>query len=84
MAIQTDYDNLVGQASNTAADYMAAAKKHIDRTFGDGYALKHPELVAAFMKSAGEDFNTAVLAIAVQEASDKIESALHAIADRMG
>lgn len=84
MAITTDYDTLVGQASGTAFDYMVEAKKNIDRTFGEGYAVKHPELVAAFMKTAGEDYNTAVLAIAVQEASDKIESALHAIAERRG
>ncbi|WP_313048078.1 hypothetical protein [Pseudomonas soli] len=84
MAIHPDYNELVEIASRTAFDYMVAAKKNIDRTFGEGYAAAHPELVAAFMKSAGEDYNTAVMAVAVQEASDKIESALHAIADRKG
>lgn len=81
MAITTDYTNLVEQASGTASDYLFAAKKKIDQAFGDGYAAKNPELVAAFIKTAGQDFNAAVLAIAIQEASDKIESALHAIAD---
>ena len=81
MAITTDYTTLVDQASGTAGDYLFAAKKKIDQTFGEGYASKHPELVAAFIKTAGQDFNTAVLAVAIQEASEKIESALHAIAD---
>lgn len=84
MAIHPDYNELVEIASRTAFDYMAAAKQNIDRAFGEGYAAAHPELVAAYMKSAGEDYNTAVMAVAVQEASDKIESALHAIADSKG
>ncbi|MGP4958118.1 hypothetical protein [Pseudomonas helleri] len=81
MAITSDYTTLVDQAPDTAGDYLFAAKEKIDQEFGEGYAAKKPELVAAFIKTAGQDFNTAVLVVAIQEASDKIESALHAIAE---
>jgi hypothetical protein len=81
MAITADYTTLMDQASMTADAYLNTAKQKIDSTFGDGYAAKHPDLIAAFMNAASQDFNTAVYAIAIQEASDKIESALHAIAD---
>jgi ABC-type taurine transport system substrate-binding protein len=82
MAITADYGTLVGQASKTVSDYLWDAKDSIDKVFGKGYAEKHPELVAAFIKASADDFNTAVLAVAIQEASDKVESALHAIADK--
>lgn len=81
MAITADYTTLMNQASMTANDYLLEAKEKIDRTFGEGYAANNPELVAAFIKTAGQDYNAAILAVAIQEASDKIESAIHAIAD---
>lgn len=84
MAVRADYDTLSQLAAGTAFDHLVEAKKSIDRAFGEGYAANNPELVAAFMKSAGEGYNTSVLAVAVQEASEKIESALHAVADRIG
>lgn len=81
MAITADYTTLLNQAPKTAHDYLLEAKDSIDKIFGQGYAAKNPELVSAFIKTAGQDFNAAILAVAIQEASDKIESALHAIAD---
>ncbi len=81
MAITADYTTLMEQASMTANSYLLEAKEKVDRAFGAGYAAKNPELVAAFIKAAGQDFNTAVLAIAIQEASDKLDSALNAIAE---
>lgn len=81
MAITADYTTLMEQASMTANSYLLEAKERIDKAFGDGYAAKNPDLVSAFMKTAGHDFNTAVLAIAIQEASDKIDSALNAVAE---
>lgn len=81
MTITADNITLMNQASMTANDYLLEAKEKIDRIFGEGYAAKTPELVAAFIKTAGQDYNAAILAVAIQEASEKIESALHAIAD---
>ncbi len=54
--------DLMRQAWKTAAEYMDHAKEEIDRTFGEGYAAKHPELVAAFMETAARDFQTGMMA----------------------
>ncbi|HFD9222744.1 TPA: hypothetical protein ACF632_004424 [Salmonella enterica] len=43
------------QAANTAAYWMERATDEINSLFGDGYAKKHPELVAAFMNTAASD-----------------------------
>lgn len=48
------------QASMTANDYMLDAKAMIDAAFGTDYAYEHPELVAAFMRTAAQDFHTAM------------------------
>ena len=38
--------------------YLGEAVEVIDRTFGNGYAAQHPELVGAFIQAASSD-NTA-------------------------
>lgn len=63
-------ETLVRQASITAEQYLIAAVESIDDTFGEGYAARHPELVAAFMRTAAVDFNTAIFA---QEADNIAE-----------
>ena len=35
--------------------YFTAAVEHIDRTFGRGYAKKHPDLVAAYVQSCNAE-----------------------------
>jgi hypothetical protein len=40
----------------TAHDAMVRAKADIDKIFGEGASLKHPELVAAYLNAAGLDF----------------------------
>ena len=54
-------DTLLRQASDTAETYMGRAVHDIDDAFGKGYAAAHPDLVAAFMKVAAMDFNTAAM-----------------------
>lgn len=49
---------LTNQAASAAAIYMQAAVHGIDEQFGNGYAKQHPELVAAFMQVAADDFDT--------------------------
>ncbi|AMA46281.1 hypothetical protein [Pseudomonas alabamensis] len=83
MAIKADPSLLPQIAVDIAADHLFDAKKHIDFTFGDGYAAKNPGLVAAFLKAAGDGHNTCISAIAVQEAAERIEIALQSIADRI-
>lgn len=66
---------LLEQASHTAESYLCHAVRAIDRQFGDGFAKKHPDLVAAYMKTACEDFNTSIsLKIAERIAGDFIAS----------
>jgi hypothetical protein len=56
----TSDDNLLRQAHMTAHDYMMYAKSDIDELFGNDFAAKHPELVAAYMQVAARDFDTAM------------------------
>lgn len=49
----------VRQAGVTVDQYLMYAISDIDRRFNeDGYAKKHPELVAAYIKACVMDFNT--------------------------
>ena len=48
--IEASADTLLRQASLTAEEYMTEAIERIDKSFGQGYAKKNPNLVAAFMK----------------------------------
>lgn len=80
MTITASYDTLVEQGPATAARYMRAAIREIDEAFGKGYAAKNPDLVAAFIKTAGQDFTTACAIIAAQEAAEKLACALQDIA----
>lgn len=41
------------EAAKGVAEHLAAFRDEIDRTFGKGYAKKHPELLAACMSNAG-------------------------------
>ncbi|WP_363348284.1 hypothetical protein [Methylocystis echinoides] len=43
----------------TAQSYMVDAVRAIDGKLGEGYAAKHPELVAAFMQTCASDFEQA-------------------------
>ena len=58
----------------TAHEYFHAAIKTIDSEFGEGFAKKHPELIAGFMQTAAEDFHAGVTARALQEIADAVGS----------
>ena len=53
------WTTLVHQAWKTAGLYMENAVREIDEIFGEGYAKKHPELVAVYMQVAAKDYDTA-------------------------
>jgi|SRR5471032_708528 len=76
MAISASYDTLFQQAKDVAESYFRAAVRNIDAQFGEGYAKAHPELIAALIKAASADMNTATLAVAIQEATEGISDAL--------
>lgn len=68
-------ETLESQASRTAASWLQDAIREIDKVFGSGYAKEHPELVAAFMKTAGLDeiaMHLRGLALAHQRIDDSL------------
>jgi hypothetical protein len=73
--ITADATTLMRQALMTAHDYMMHAKRDIDEMFGDGYAAAHPELAAAYMKTAVRDMGFAILAKELNEGLEAIAAA---------
>ena len=74
--ISSSYDDLFKQSMNSADEYLFCAKKAIDKTFGDGYAKDHPDLVAAYMKEASIYFSMASLQKTLLSIGDKIITAV--------
>jgi hypothetical protein len=46
---------------------LAMVRQEIDRTFGEGFAAAHPELVAATMASAASDYMAVAIARSLQD-----------------
>lgn len=65
-------DQLMSQSVETAKHYMVEAIKAVDGRFGDGFSQKNPEMVAAFMKTAADDFMTAIFAQNIQNLCEYI------------
>ncbi len=57
-----DVETLFRQSTSTARHYMAYARDDIDDLYGPGYASEHPELVAAYMRTAAIDFGCGLFA----------------------
>lgn len=78
--ITANFETLLHQGPMTAREYMREAIASIDDRFGDGFAEKHPELIAAFMQTAILDLQGAVLAQqireGIQEAANTISQGL--------
>lgn len=72
MSITADYHTLMRQASMTAAEYMSEGADKIDAMFGDGYAKKHPELLAAFMTAAALDYGAAAITKGISSAIEDL------------
>lgn len=62
------------QAPLTIGDYLDEAVHQIDRQFGEGYAMKNPALVAAFLNCCATDFNTGVIGQAIQMVSQSLNN----------
>ena len=65
--ITADWTELLKQAPHTVGLYLVEAAEAIDKQFGVGYASKHPELVAAFIKCCTTDFCTSTIAKTIQD-----------------
>jgi hypothetical protein len=72
-------ETLMHQAVATADVYLMGARDAIDHHFGKGYAVNHPELIAAFMRAAASDYRSAMILAVGQN----IERALDAIAQSL-
>jgi hypothetical protein len=80
-AIPADATTLMRQAHKTAAEYMDAAVRELDAAFGEGYAAKHPELVAAFINTAARDYHSAAMSKYIGGALCRIAGGLEAVAN---
>ena len=67
------------QASSTAALYFSDAIRYIDGEFGEGYALKNPKLIEIYVQGAFTDYAATLrykgmgeLATAIENAGDLI------------
>lgn len=78
--VTADFPTLLDQAEGTAGQFLRGAACQIDMAFGDGYAKKNPNLVAAFLRASSDDFNTAMRKIAAQEIRDSLDGLAYAIA----
>lgn len=82
--ITASFDTLLGQASDTAATYLRRALHEIDELYGNGYAAKNPQLVAAFMQTAASDMTASTHNKVYGSALQEISDSLSAIADAIG
>lgn len=80
-SITASPEALMRQASMTAHEYLMEARQRIDREFGEGYAVAHPELVGSFMQAAALDFHASATAQATGKAAEHLGYALEKIAD---
>jgi hypothetical protein len=72
-----DAGYLMARARMTAVTYMREGIEWIDKEFGDGYAKRHPELLAAFMRTCAADFHSGDMKAGLQD----IRDALRALSD---
>jgi hypothetical protein len=78
-SVTADNQTLMRQGPMTANEYLMSAIGHIDNELGEGYAAKHPELIAAFMQTSALDYGAGVIARAIEGVSGAIESLYQAI-----
>jgi hypothetical protein len=74
--ITADAATLMRQAHGTANEYLINGVRDIDAVFGAGYAKAHPELLAAYMKTAALDLLTTTLAQEISQAIERVAEAM--------
>ncbi len=82
--IAASFDELMRAGPKTADYYLCHAIESIDGRLGKGYAAKHPELIAAFLTVAGNDFTEAAKLKVIGRVLDKIGDAIGDIATQIG
>lgn len=81
--ITADFNTLMRQAPQTAHTYLQDCSRYLDQHFGEGYAAKHPEVLAAMIRASAQDFHTACLCAVLQDSSEQISSSLMEMAERL-
>jgi len=69
----------LNQAPMTASDYMTKAVAAIDRTFGKGYAERHPVLVAGIVSATSQDFHSTMISMLTEVISRRLQEVSAAI-----
>lgn len=67
--------NAVFQAGATIGTYLTQAIDEIDKRLGEGYAAKHPSLIAECVRSQTMDFNCTSMTAAIYAACDALRDA---------
>lgn len=70
------------QAVGTTSLYLRQAIAEIDQALGEGYAAKHPELIAGFMQAAASDYLAWQLGVCTAHLVDSIGNRPIALARR--
>lgn len=73
--METPEEIALRDAALTTGTWTAKAKRLIDADFGEGYASAHPELVAAWIKTAAMSYLADRLAIAFERAASELADA---------
>lgn len=80
--IEANLDTLFTLAQSRTESYLRAAETQIDAVFGAGYAREHPELIAAFMKTASDEFTRTATAKVLQNLGYSLDSVADALRTR--
>lgn len=80
--IEANLDTLFTLAQSRTESYLRAAETQIDAVFGAGYAREHPELIAAFMKTASDEFTRTATAKVLQNLGYSLDSVADALRAR--
>ncbi len=80
--ITTAAGDLERQAPVRVSHYLGVAISAIDEQFGEiGYAKRHPDLVATFIKTAATDYATLAFTNAMEELGRSFENAAHTVSE---
>jgi hypothetical protein len=70
---------LMEDAPYTVAVYMGKGRDIIDNLFGEGYAAKHPELLAAFMAASAVDMAGAMIARSLDHLPERLSEVTYGL-----
>jgi hypothetical protein len=80
--IETDGTEMMRQAAMTAETYLSDAIIAMDDRWGKGFAVAHPELIAAFMRTAATAYAGTIIAQQIRAGLENLGDAVDKIADR--